>query len=320
MAVGKIGPFDVSKDNWDTYVDRLDQYFIANNVKSELKIATLITVVGNSAYELMVNLCTPVKPATKTYDELVAVMKGHLNPKPSMLTERFKFRQRIQKPGENVATYFSELKRLSKDCSFTAESLKENMRDQFVCGLVNDDIRQKLFTEEDGISIDKAYRLALAMEAAETNAALVEDGTRRGIGGSAAETASVTVHKVGQDGGNGKRGAFRGGGGGYRPAAGRNTRSAHNSRRSGSGGPTIASGADYNLPQAGTQKEACNVCGGKHDVDTCKFKKYVCRVCMQEGHLRRMCPKLGKNNFVYNWREGGVYKSSDSESDEFQIL
>lgn len=37
---------------------------------------------------------------------------------------------------------------------------------------------------------------------------------------------------------------------------------------------------------------------------------------MQEGHLRRMCPKLGKNNFVYNWREGGVYKSSDSESDE----
>ncbi|XP_026725610.1 uncharacterized protein LOC113492342 [Trichoplusia ni] len=319
MAVGKIGAFDVSKDNWGTYVDRLDQYFIANNVKSELKIATLITVVGNSAYELMVNLCTPVKPATKTYDELVAVMKGHLNPKPSMLAERFKFRQRIQKPGENVATYFSELKRLSKDCSFTAESLKENMRDQFVCGLVNDDIRQKLFTEEDGISIDKAYRLALAMEAAETNAALVEDGTRRGIGGSAAETASVTVHKVGQDGGNGKRGAFRGGGGGYRPAAGRNT--PHNSRRSGSGGgPTIASGADYNLPQAGTQKEACNVCGGKHDADTCKFKKYVCRVCMQEGHLRRMCPKLGKNNFVYNWREGGVYKSSDSESDEFQIL
>lgn len=119
MAVGKIGPFDVAKDNWNSYVDRLDQYFIANALKSEVKVATLITVIGNDAYELMVNLCTPEKPSAKTYSELVNIMKGHLNPKPSQLAERFKYRQRVQKQGESVAVYVSELKRLSKDCGST---------------------------------------------------------------------------------------------------------------------------------------------------------------------------------------------------------
>ncbi|XP_045449691.1 uncharacterized protein K02A2.6-like [Melitaea cinxia] len=333
MAVGKIGAFDVAKDNWDTYVDRVDQYFIANNVKSELKVATLITVIGNSAYELMVNLCTPDKPSSKTYTELVAVMKGHLNPKPSMLAERFKFRQRIQKPGENIATYFSELKRLSKDCSFTADSLKENMRDQFVCGLVNDDIRQKLFTEDDSITIDKAYKLALSMEAAETNAALVEDGTRGRNGSSTQETATVPVHKFQQSGGgdgwrgvtgggNERRGATGGGserrgaiGGGNRPAR-RNTRVARESVQASGGGSSTTSGAGH---------DECRVCGGKHNSNTCKFKLYVCRICTQEGHLKRMCPKLIKNNSLHNMQENrqrsdgdgisGAY-SADSDSDE----
>lgn len=64
---------------------------MANQVKTETQ-AALITVISSEANEIMINLCTPDKPAKKSYEELVALMKTHLNLKPSQLAERFKFR------------------------------------------------------------------------------------------------------------------------------------------------------------------------------------------------------------------------------------
>ncbi|CAK1597369.1 unnamed protein product [Parnassius mnemosyne] len=36
----------------------------------------------------------------------------------------------------------------------------------------------------------------------------------------------------------------------------------------------------------------CRACGNAHDVVTCKFARYVCRVCNKQGHLQRICPYL----------------------------
>lgn len=176
MAVGKIGTFDMGKDNWSFYIDRLEQYFVANDVKPAVQVATLISVVGSEAYELMVNLCTPEKPSSKSFNDLVKVMQEHLQPKPSILAERFKFRQRVQKSTESVAEYVADLKKLSKYCGFSVVNLKENLRDQFVCGLASDYTRQRLFAENN-ITFDDAFKLAVTIETAEADAALVEGRT-----------------------------------------------------------------------------------------------------------------------------------------------
>ncbi|XP_030030715.2 uncharacterized protein LOC115447673 [Manduca sexta] len=316
MAIGKIGPFDLHKDNWVTYADRLEQYFIANAVKDEIKVATLITLIGNEAYDLMVNLCTPNKPSSMTYDTLVELMKKHLNPKPSLLAERFKFRQRIQKSEENIANYVAELKKLSKDCGFMANGLTENLRDQFVCGLLNDDIRQKLFTEDDTISFDRAYTIAVSMEAAETNAALVEDCTRgkSGNGDSipAAKTTSVH-HGRPIKGGSGRRGAT--GTWATRDSPVTTSRSG----KSGEYGEKRGGGAYFS--RNNNSNQICNVCGREHEANTCKFKMYVCRICNREGHLKKMCPKVKGKTSMHNIEEEVALKNMvESDSDEFQIL
>ncbi|XP_073961708.1 uncharacterized protein [Choristoneura fumiferana] len=301
MSVGKVGLFDLAKDNWEMYIDRLEQYFVANSVKSELKVATLITVIESEAYELMVSLCTPAKPASMTCTELVALMQGHLNPKPSLLAERFKFRKRVQQNNESIANFVTDLKKLSKDCSFKGDSLKENLRDQFVCGLVNDDIRQKLFTEDDSITFDKAYRLAVAMEAAETNAALVDDCARNRTGDSVpTSAAAAVVHQL--------RATAR-----SRPAGG-SGRAADRS-----GGPSASSGAGsgkmrgHNKNYNTTSRIECKVCGSKHDGSTSKYKIYVCRICNKEGHLKKMCPKLRGDSTLYNVIEEKVSVLEDSD-------
>lgn len=62
--MGKIGAFQVEFNNWTLYAERLEQYFLVNNVKDELKVPTLITVMGRAGYELLVTLRTSDKNQT----------------------------------------------------------------------------------------------------------------------------------------------------------------------------------------------------------------------------------------------------------------
>lgn len=316
MSVGKIGQFDVEKDNWDSYVDRLGQYFVANDVKPAVQVATLITVIGGDAYDLMVNLCTPVKPSEKTYNELVEIMKGHLQPKPSVLAERFKFRQRNQRNEESVAEYAAELKKLTKDCKFNLTSLTENLRDQFVCGIASEGIRQRLFTEED-ITFERAFKIAVSMEAAETHAALVEDRTKRGDGWPSSVTSAHQLSTAGRDKRRPKPATTCG--------PGRDV--THNIRHSAPYGTSSAGGAGRNDEASfkrnsyGTQHNVtrCVACGGKHEPSSCKFKVYVCRICNRQGHLKKMCPNLtGSTPFhtVVEEQVGRDTESDGSNSDE----
>ncbi|XP_028172908.1 uncharacterized protein LOC114361890 [Ostrinia furnacalis] len=147
-------------------------YFLVNNVDDKLQLPTLISIVGEAAYELMVNLCSPKKPAEKTYKEVVELMSTHLQPTPSMLAERFKFRQYRQCEGQSIAQFVEQLKKLSRFCDFGTE-LDSNMRDQFVCGLCSDGIRQRLFVEKK-LTFSTATAIALSLEAAERDALAVE--------------------------------------------------------------------------------------------------------------------------------------------------
>ena len=102
---GKIDEFDPSHEAWATYVERLEFYFIANGIEDpEKKQALLLTVSGPATYKLIQNLLAPKKPPEKSYDELVALVKSHYTPKPSVIMQRFQFHSRTQKPGETVVS------------------------------------------------------------------------------------------------------------------------------------------------------------------------------------------------------------------------
>ena len=97
---GKIGEFDPTQESWDMYIERLELYFVANGVtEAERKRAVLLTVSGPSTYKLIRNLTAPEKPAEVAYSEIVALVKAHHTPKPSVTVQRYKFHTRTQQPG-----------------------------------------------------------------------------------------------------------------------------------------------------------------------------------------------------------------------------
>ena len=120
MAIhGTIGEFCPKNEDWTSYTERLQQYFIANDVDgNEKKRAILLSVCGAATYKLIRSLVHPQKPTDNTFDEIVKLVKDHHEPLPSEIVQRFNFNTRVQKEGETIAEFIAELSRLSEHCKF----------------------------------------------------------------------------------------------------------------------------------------------------------------------------------------------------------
>lgn len=164
---GKVDSFTEGED-WGQYIERLDNYFDANEIADAAKQrAVLLSVCGATVYKLMRDLAAPRLPKELSYASLVKLVKTHFNPEPSVIISRFKFNSRIRKTDETVADYTAELRHLTEHCKFGA-TLSEMLRDRLVCGINNEPIQRRLLSEKE-LTYDKALEIALSMEAAATN-------------------------------------------------------------------------------------------------------------------------------------------------------
>ena len=134
---GKIYQFILSQETWSSYTERLGYYFVANDVQDPAKKKTiLLTVCGPSPFQLLKNLLEPNTPESKSYADLVDLLRNHFNPTPSVIMQRFKFNTRTRKDSESVATCVAELKYLGEHCEF-GDKLNEMVRDRLVRGVNN---------------------------------------------------------------------------------------------------------------------------------------------------------------------------------------
>ena len=191
--VGALGPFDQGTRQWSSYAERMEEYLLANGVTEERKkVAILLSTIGSQTYDLLKDLYTPDKPNTKSFEEIVTKLTEHLEPKPTVIAERYRLHQRQQKVGESVITYMAALRRLAKDCNYGA-FFEEALRDKFVCGLANEGIKMKLLQEKD-LTLAKACEIATAMEAAEKDTSTMHNnkGEVHRIGGKKISRAPRT--------------------------------------------------------------------------------------------------------------------------------
>jgi len=188
-SVSTIENFSGVSTDWDTYIERLEQHFIANDLeeiqpdtengnaaavqkREKKRRAILLSVIGTDTYSVLRNLCLPEKPADKTYTDITKVLKNHFAPTPSETVQRFRFHTRCRSADESVAEYVAELRKLAENCNFGV-NLEEMLRDRLVCG-INEDKIQRLLLLEDKLTLDRAFKIACAHELAITNSKVLQ--------------------------------------------------------------------------------------------------------------------------------------------------
>ena len=116
---GTLCAYDSNKEDWQSYVERLELFFTTNDVNdAEKKRAILLTSCGIETYQLFKGLTAPAKPVQKTFNELVILMTNPENPKRNLIAERFQFNIRNRKAGETVLQHMAELCGLSQYCEY----------------------------------------------------------------------------------------------------------------------------------------------------------------------------------------------------------
>ena len=73
-SLGKTEEFDPRNTNIDHYLDRLEEYFEANDVESDSsslhrRKAILISAIGGKTYDVLTDLFSPASPSSKSYSE-----------------------------------------------------------------------------------------------------------------------------------------------------------------------------------------------------------------------------------------------------------
>ena len=108
---GSVGEFSPERETFRSYVERIDMFFMANNIVEEQaesneeanlavqkrKHAIFLIEIGPEAYSTLSNLFTLAKPRDTLFAGIVEALAKHYNPAPLEIAESFHFGTRYQK-------------------------------------------------------------------------------------------------------------------------------------------------------------------------------------------------------------------------------
>ena len=162
---GRLEEFNPRKETISSYLERIELYFLANEIAEKKQVAVFLSVIGGQMYSLLRNLLAPAKPHEQNLQKLLEALRKYYEPKRVVIAEQFTFHQRNQEVDESIADYVAELRKLTLNCDFK-DHLDEALRDRFVCGLRSEAAQKQLLTESE-LTFTRAVEIAKGMEVAD---------------------------------------------------------------------------------------------------------------------------------------------------------
>lgn len=124
--LSRLDPFDCANGDLDYYLEQFDNFLALNAIEAETKkVPLFISCIGQDGYMILKEVCAPLDPREKQFEELIALLHEYL--------ARKKFYGRNQHSGEILGAYINELKCLSTKCNFGLFA-KDALRDRIACG------------------------------------------------------------------------------------------------------------------------------------------------------------------------------------------
>jgi hypothetical protein len=163
--IGQLPEFYGVSDDWNVYVERLDQFFVVNDIPETKRTALLISVIGTHSYKTLRELCHPDLPKQKSFDELCELLRKQFSPQIAIFRERSNFYAARQYPAENVTAWYGRIKKLSVDCKF-GENLEKILLDKFITGMKTGQVLDRMCEENETLTLEAATTMAINKECA----------------------------------------------------------------------------------------------------------------------------------------------------------
>ena len=179
--------------DWKHYVECMEMFFEVNNVLEAKKVhvPTIPTLMGNKMYALLRSIVSPRRPKELSFAEIVDNLAKHLDPKPIVIAEHFKFHKAEQQESESIGDFLARLKKLAETCEFGGYR-EEAIQDRFVCGLKEQTIQRKLLAVVD-LTLQTAVARACAAELTKKETTALHGGSVEEVKKVAAMFPSVSV-------------------------------------------------------------------------------------------------------------------------------
>ena len=82
-VIGTLAEFNPEEQDIASYLEKVELFFIANNIAEEKKVAVFLTVVGQKTYKILRYHSAPKLPREKSFEEIVTLFKQHCQHLPT---------------------------------------------------------------------------------------------------------------------------------------------------------------------------------------------------------------------------------------------
>jgi len=239
-----------------------------------------LNALGAKTFQLLSTLCTPAAPTSLMFNEIVQMLKQHLDPIPNIIAQQYKFGQCKQREGNSISEFVAALKALSVHAEFKCEACNANtapthLRTQLVIGIRDNDAVQQLLQQEVAtLTFNKAVDMALTIEAAKKDSVQLKQ---------AANVPVATVNRIHNE-----------------PQNSRTNQQGRSEQRGKTEFPSKVTTARDNsssisanpvLRKCGIVKNQCLRCGelGHTRKQCSKSEGMTCTKCLNKGHMEVIC-------------------------------
>ena len=291
VGLGSLGEYDAAVE-WAVYESEILNYLAANLIDvADRRRAVLLSAIGAKALKTLRNLCSPDKPETRPYDELIEILGTFYGKKSTISVERTKFIRRLQSDDETIDQFCEKLRELALTCEY-GNQLEERLKDQLIAGCKSEPIRKRLY-ENEKKTFQECTQLARNLE-------LIEKDLKKA-------TEKMQVHTVKSQFKNSSYSQRRlNRGGCYNSYNGRSR-----GRFQSWGGVAFRG---YANPRAGTTYNnnnggACFRCGKMgHFGRNCSYISMKCNLCNKVGHKATVCRIKNNETLRISSSTKGVYR------------
>ena len=144
-TLGFIEHFSFKPEEWPQWIKRFGRYRNATNLDQQTdkkQVSFLIISMGINAEDVLL-AAGITDEDEKSYQTVVNKLNQYFLPKTNVVYERACFNLRIQKPGESVSDFITDVHKLASSCDYG--QLRESLiRDRIIVGITDKKLSEQL--------------------------------------------------------------------------------------------------------------------------------------------------------------------------------